>query len=198
MSFLRKLAEKVTPPKVNLALNLKKDVYFLGENLEGELVVSSNDDFNADEVRCEFQCVEAARVQRRFYDSTSKREVVRDVWETATLYSARPSLSGPVHMSRGFTQSYPFSIGIPITMKPTYKGVDRRVTWTIKGVVAVKNRPDATTKALEVQVAQPATTPIIKEKEVIKEVVMIPCKYCGTLFPQTESTCPHCGARRTA
>jgi len=34
-------------------------------------------------------------------------------------------------------------------------------------------------------------------REVIREVVMIPCKYCGTLFPQTGTFCPHCGAKRT-
>jgi rubrerythrin len=35
-------------------------------------------------------------------------------------------------------------------------------------------------------------------REVIREVVVIPCKYCGTLFPQTVTFCPHCGAKRTA
>gem|GEM_PF-5825590 len=34
--------------------------------------------------------------------------------------------------------------------------------------------------------------------EVVREVVMIPCKYCGALFQQTATFCPHCGARRTA
>jgi len=38
---------------------------------------------------------------------------------------------------------------------------------------------------------------IMKEKEVIvKEVVMIPCKYCGGLMPQTAIFCPNCGAQR--
>ena len=37
----------------------------------------------------------------------------------------------------------------------------------------------------------------IKEKEtIIKEIVMIPCKYCGALMPQTSTFCPNCGARR--
>jgi len=36
-------------------------------------------------------------------------------------------------------------------------------------------------------------------KENVKEVlVMIPCKYCGGLFPQTVATCPNCGAKRIA
>ncbi|MEM2272827.1 MAG: hypothetical protein QXX56_01250 [Candidatus Bathyarchaeia archaeon] len=196
MSFLKRLAEKVTPPKVNLRLDLSGSDFFLGGDLKGELIVSSEEDFDAEDIRCEIQCVESAKVQKRFYDQALKREVIREVWESATLYSAKPSLSGPIHISRGFSASFPFSIHIPITMKPTTKGIDRRVTWTIKGVVAVKGRPDAVSPVLEVQVAQPAAAPVVKEREVIREVVMVPCKYCGTLFPQTEIMCPHCGARR--
>ena len=36
----------------------------------------------------------------------------------------------------------------------------------------------------------------IKEKVIVKEVVMLPCQYCGSLTPQTALFCPHCGARR--
>ncbi|MDH5375083.1 MAG: zinc ribbon domain-containing protein [Candidatus Bathyarchaeota archaeon] len=40
---------------------------------------------------------------------------------------------------------------------------------------------------------------VTKEKEtIVKEVVMIPCKYCGGLMPQTSIYCPHCGAKRKA
>jgi len=39
----------------------------------------------------------------------------------------------------------------------------------------------------------------LKEKEtVIKEIVLIPCAYCGSLMPQTSIFCPYCGARRKA
>jgi hypothetical protein len=34
-------------------------------------------------------------------------------------------------------------------------------------------------------------------REVItREVVLIPCQYCGGLMPQTAIFCPNCGARR--
>jgi len=198
LAFLKKITEKITPPKVSLGLNFGKNTYFLGENVEGELTLSSNEELDADEVRCELQCIESAKVQKRYYDPNLKREIVRDVWETATLYSVKPSLSGPIHLSKGSISKFPFSINIPITMKPTYKGIDRKVTWLIKGVVAVKGRPDATSPTIEIQVAKPAAAPVIKEKEVIREVVMVPCKYCGTLFPQTEIVCPNCGAKRTS
>ena len=54
-------------------------------------------------------------------------------------------------------------------------------------------------KAKEKRFPPPSTThTITKEKEVIKEVVMIPCKHCGGLMPQTSTFCPNCGARREA
>ena len=37
------------------------------------------------------------------------------------------------------------------------------------------------------------------EKEtIIKEIVMVPCQYCGGLMPQTASFCSTCGAPRKA
>jgi len=40
---------------------------------------------------------------------------------------------------------------------------------------------------------------VTKEKEtILREVVMIPCKYCGGLMPQTSVYCPNCGAKRKA
>jgi hypothetical protein len=35
---------------------------------------------------------------------------------------------------------------------------------------------------------------IIKEKEIIKEVVKVKCPYCGALVDQGVDRCPHCGA----
>lgn len=38
-------------------------------------------------------------------------------------------------------------------------------------------------------------TPVMKEKEVIiKEIVKIPCRYCGTLIVNTDTYCSSCGA----
>lgn len=35
----------------------------------------------------------------------------------------------------------------------------------------------------------------VATKEVVREVVKIPCKYCDTLIPLEVSECPNCGAR---
>jgi uncharacterized paraquat-inducible protein A len=39
---------------------------------------------------------------------------------------------------------------------------------------------------------------VTREKETIKEIVMIPCQYCGSLMPQTALFCSTCGAGRKA
>lgn len=31
-----------------------------------------------------------------------------------------------------------------------------------------------------------------------KEVLMVPCQYCGAVMPQTSTACPNCKAKRTA
>jgi uncharacterized OB-fold protein len=56
-----------------------------------------------------------------------------------------------------------------------------------------------TTKTQYSQLQPPPTyTPqIVREKEtIIKEVVMIPCKYCGALSPQISTFCPNCGVKK--
>ena len=39
------------------------------------------------------------------------------------------------------------------------------------------------------------TTP---KEVIVKEVVMVPCQYCGGLMPTTSTFCPGCGAPRKA
>jgi uncharacterized paraquat-inducible protein A len=38
----------------------------------------------------------------------------------------------------------------------------------------------------------------VVEKATVKEIVMIPCVYCGSLMPQTALVCSTCGAGRKA
>ncbi|MDH5390657.1 MAG: hypothetical protein OEX10_05850 [Candidatus Bathyarchaeota archaeon] len=53
----------------------------------------------------------------------------------------------------------------------------------------IEKRPAGTNKNSE----------IVREREVIvKEIVMIPCQYCGGIMPQTSIFCPNCGAKRKA
>jgi hypothetical protein len=198
MSFFKRLKQGLTSPKARISLQFSKSSFALGENADGSVNVTSDEEFDAKEIRCEIQCVEEARRVRPVYDAVAKREVLREGWESATLYSARPTMAGPLHITQGFSQTYQCSINIPAGTKPTFQSIDSKTTWTTKAVIAIEGRPDVTSSIIELQVTAPSAAPIIKEKEIIREVVMIPCKYCGALMQQTDTTCPHCGAKRTA
>jgi hypothetical protein len=198
LSFLKKIKNRFTSPNASVALQLSKNGFALGENIEGTLTATSNEDFDCTEIRLEFQCVEKKKRIVPQYDAAAKREVLREVQDTATLFSAKPILSGPLHLPPGFSQNYPVNLNIPAGGRPTFHSVDQNVVWSLKGVIAINGRPDVDSTTLEIQVSPPSASPVIREKEIIHEIVMIPCKYCGALMPQTDTVCPNCGARRTA
>jgi hypothetical protein len=197
MSFFKKMKDRFTKPNATVSLQLSKYGFALGENVEGTLNVASVEEFDAKEIQCEFECVETKKTTSMQYDAAIKRTIPREVQNSATLWSAKPQMSGPVHLASGFSQKYPVNINIPAGGRQTYHSVDQNVAWSLKGVIAIEGRPDVTSTTVEIQVAQPSASPVIKEKEILREVVMIPCKYCGTLMVQTETLCPKCGARRT-
>jgi hypothetical protein len=196
MSFLRRIKDKLTPPEANIALKLDKDFFSLGETITGTLSVTSQGDFAANEVRCEIQCTEEAKRLRRVYDERLRHDVEREVWETATLYSAKPAVKGSMNVYNGYSENFPLSVNIPAAGRPTYKSVDSKVTWSIKGVIAVDGRPDVTSKTAELQIVEPSAAQAVAA--VPREVPLIPCEYCKGLMPKTALTCPNCGAKRTA
>jgi len=190
MSIFKKLKEKITPPKANISISLKKQVFTPGDNVEGIVYIESQEEFDSNEIRCEFECLESIRRIKRFYNEALKREEEREVWETTKLFSIKPQLSGPIHIYEGFKGNFPFKIQTPVGLPPTYKSMDRKVSWLLKGVIAVNGRPDATSKTIELQFSQAPLTQVVQAPK------MIPCEYCGTLFPENETKCPNCGAFR--
>jgi hypothetical protein len=197
MGFFKKIKDKLTSPQATVTLKYGKSSYATGENFVGILSVSSWEDFDAKEIRCEIQCVEEAKKMKRVYEEALHREIDREYWDSATLFSAKPALNGAMHLNNGFAQEFPFSINIPVSGPASSRSMDHRVTWTVRGVIAVNGRPDVTSTTTELQVSPPSASPVITEREVVREVVMLPCKYCGGLMQQTETSCPRCGAKRT-
>ena len=201
MDFLKKLHNKVTVPDSNINLELNSWNVSLGDKLTGSLELVVKEDFEATEVRCEIECVETANVIRNEYDQTLRRSIPREVTESKIIFASKPTLNGATHFINGETRRFPISIPLSAAARLSYQGLDRRVVWTIKGVVAVDGRPDITTNSSEFQVVQApqlATGQQVVVKEVVHEIVKIPCRYCQTLFDQLETTCPNCGAKRTA
>jgi len=191
MGFLEKFKEKVTPPKVHVSVVLKKPFFSIGENLEGVVQVLPSEEVDCDEIRCEITCVEKVRKVKRVYNQALKREVEQEVWDSAVLFSSKPQLCGPTHLSEGVALSFPFSVPIPPHLPPYLKSLDRRVEWSLKGVVAVRGRPDATSKTVELVVVQ-------RELAQQPQPATVACKYCGAVYSQNLDRCPNCGAPRTA
>ena len=182
-------------PKASVSLTIPKSTVELGEDLKGAITVSSQDEFDATEVRAELRCIEKRRRERWEYNERLRRNVRRVYWDEATLHSADPKASGKLHLVPGFKKTFPIKLNIPAGGRESFDGLDSNITWSIKGVVGIKGRPDVTSKTIELQVIRPAVAPAaVKEKE----VVMIPCEYCGSMMPETATSCPNCGAPRKA
>src|SRR3990170_1115314 len=162
MRFLKKFTNRLTAPEASVHLKFSNYCVALGETLSGSLALCSKEDFEATEVRCELQCVEQAQVIKQVYDPQLRRTVPRSVQDSAVLFSARPVLSGPSPVTNGETRDFPLNIVLPAGGRATYQGIDRRVSWTIKGVVAVDGRPDVVSRLAEIQVTLPNAQPVIR------------------------------------
>jgi len=143
----------------------------LGENLSGSLNVCPEEDFEVTEVRCEIQCVERARVIQQVYDSELSRTIPKEVEDFAVVFSARPMIAGLSHMAKGENRDFPLSMNFSAGGRPTCRGIDRKVTWTLKGVVAVCDCPDAVSKTTEIQVIPATSQSVIRGKRLFAKSV---------------------------
>ena len=187
--------KRFTKPKTSVTLIVPKNTVQRGEDLKGSITVASQDEFDATEVRAELRCVEKRRRERTEYNERLKRNVQRVDWDVATLHSSDPKAIGNLHLVPGFNKTFPFSVNIPAAGRESFDGLDANVTWSLKGVVAIDGRPAVTSETIELQVIKPVGVPVAVRE---KEVVMIPCEYCGSVMPETTTSCPNCGAPRKA
>jgi hypothetical protein len=177
-------------PKTAVKLELKKTAVALGASTNGTIMVSSKEEFDATEIRAELRCIEKRRRERWVYIERRRHPVRQVYWESATLLSEDLKASGPLHVVPGFKKTFPIKVSIPAGGRETLDGIDANVSWFIKGVIGVDDRPDPISDTIELQVVR-AATGAIKE-----EVEMVPCEYCRSLMPATSSSCPICGAPR--
>ncbi len=177
-------------PKTKIILEMPKLTIALGATVEGTITVSSKEEFDATEIRAELRCIQKRRRERWVYNERLKRNIRHEYWESATLHAEDLKASGSIHIVPGFKKTFPIKISIPAGGRETMDGMDANISWLIKGVVGVDDRPDATSDTIELQVIRSAAIPT---KE---EVAMVPCEYCKALMPANLSSCPICGAPR--
>ena len=177
-------------PKTTVGFEIPRSSFPLGSRIDGTITVSSKEEFDATEVRAELRCIEKRRRERWVYNKRLRRNVRHVYWDSATLLSEDLKASGPMHIVPGFKKKFPIEVNIPAGGRESLDGIDSNVSWFIKGVVAVDDRPDPTSETIELQIMR-AAMPMTKE-----EVKMVACKYCQSLMPVTSSSCPICGAPR--
>ncbi len=177
-------------PKASVSLTVPEVTVALGDDLKGAIAISCNEEIDASEIRGELVCVEKRRREAWVYDERSKRNIRRVYWDAATLHSAHPKVAGQVHLTPGFSKTFPLSVNIPAGGRESFDGMDGNVNWSIKGVIGIKGRPDVTSETIELQVVRPSGTTIKKKEQ------MVPCEYCQALMTDTTTFCPNCGAPR--
>jgi hypothetical protein len=200
-SFLKWLSDKTNAPKARIPFTINKSEYFLGEEIKGEVCVISEEEFNASQLYMNLVCRESVKKTRTVTNQYGGRVTQRQeqYWDAAVLWSNTYPIFGTARIPKGCNSKYPFVFKIPSVARETYHSVDNNVNWLMNSVLQVNGRPNIQPQTFEVLVAkQPVSASVPISKEIIKEVVLIPCAYCGSLMPQTSIFCPHCGAKRKA
>ena len=177
-------------PKTTVKLEIPKKSLALGTKTNLTITISSKEEIDATEIRAELRCNEKRRRERWTYNQRLRRNERHVYWDTATLLSEDLKASGPIHIVPGFKKTFHIKVNIPAGGRETLDGIDASVSWFIKGVVGVDDRPDPISETIELQVFRASGLSTKEESE------MVPCEYCGSLMPSTSSSCPICGAPR--
>ncbi len=138
-------------PKTTLAISMDKNEFSLREPLTGKFQVTSSEEFDADEIRVEIWVDEFTRATGSV-DIGGNRKKTVTLQQNNKLHNGKVAVSGRMHITEGFSKDFPFSINLPPGVPPSYSGRNATNTWKMKGVVAVKGRPDVTSHDTEIKV----------------------------------------------
>jgi hypothetical protein len=178
MSFLKRLI----PMKAKVWIELDKPAFQEGENVGGKVFIESNEYVRGDEVRVE------ARVFEHYSEMVQVRQNDQWVWERQqkkdTKFSHDVRIYGPMDFGNSI-RNFPFNVNIP-PFKQAHN--DGSIEYSLKGVVAVKGRPDVTGEIdlSFVKLEQPVSLGVQKVR----------CEYCQSLMDVSVDRCPNCGATR--
>jgi len=202
MGFFKWISGKLNPPNARIVFWTQKNEYSFGEEVKGDAQITSEEEFDTIEIAVGLSCWENLKKTRNVTKQygQSSRQTQEQYWDQAELYKNRFVICGEAHIPQGFNAKYPFVIRIPPVARETYYSVDNNVKWWIHAWIMVRGRPSIETENREILITKLQSPPPTQtiSREVIKELVLIPCSYCSSLMPQTSVFCPNCGARRRA
>ena len=125
------LFKKFSAPKAKIELKLNEVAYNYTDKLTGRIVLDAQEDISVDEFRIEFGGNKKIKWKKGFSSYSS----------SSSLASTKIPVGGPVNLQKGQHYEQPFQIDIPQYSKPDpFTELEIKV----KGVVAVKGRPDLT------------------------------------------------------
>jgi len=155
-------------PNATISINIGEDNFVVGETITGNILVTSEEEFDAKEIRVEIQGVVKSKIEERSYSEDDETDnpiegVSRAIGFFAPkifkkikgkdtvdipMYKGQTKISEKLKITKGYSQQFPFQITIqPNARTMIYlsrPGPGRE--WTLKGVVAVEGRPNVETK----------------------------------------------------
>jgi hypothetical protein len=146
MGFL----DRLRAPKASISVLLDKQFISFREPMTGKIVVSSNDDFETDDIRIEMWVTEWVQATEKKTSGQQTFNVTAQ--QNSNLHQSRISVAGYTKINPGFNKEYPFNFHLPQGVPPTYQSQNVRTTWMIKGVIGIKGRPDVTSNNIEIRV----------------------------------------------
>lgn len=198
-----------TRSKAQLSLSLDKNQFFFGEEIKGTINLKSEEDFEVEQINVLLYCKESVKkfrlaektvwVRKDAYDFEPKKKTVpqeEEYLDYATLYSDNVQVCSSLFVNASFNKDFPFVLKLPLTGRETYHSVDNNVSWSINALMKVRGRRGLLSRGGGEILVSKSTISSSSTKEIIREVVLIKCAYCGGLMPQTAIFCPNCGARR--
>ncbi len=141
---------KFKAPKATISVTLDKHDLSINEPMTGKMGVSSSEEFDADELRIEMWVTEDTTASDHITVQGRRERVTAR--QSNILHNGKIPVAGRTQITEGYNEEFPFSISLPTTIPPSYRGQNASNTWRLKGVIAVKGRPDVVGHEMEIQV----------------------------------------------
>lgn len=196
MSLFKWLSDKTSAPRVTVSLTIDKQQCSLGDQVKGEIKILSQEEFEATQLIVWLTCNESIKKTRTYSSQYGTRQ--SEYWDNADIFRTYVVLLGASRIPYNYAGIHKFAFNIPAVGRETFYSVDHYVKWFLHPILEVRGRPQIQSKIYEIMVTKQQINPPSPTvtKEVVREVVLIPCSYCNSLMPQASIFCPHCGARR--
>ena len=81
------------------------------------------------------------------------------------------------------------------TVEVMYPETGNLPTEIIKYRYEIEGDASPWVSALSKKLAPENSEVVVKEREIIKEIVKVRCGHCGNLYDERQDKCPHCGGR---